>query len=342
MRVGRKTTTFLSVVLGLIILGAILGFIGPAKVFRQISALGWDGFSLMIASIVLTFLFWTLAWVVIMIGYGVTAPFTLSFWARIGSFAVSFLTPSMHFGGEPVRALVVEKESNSSYSRIFATIVAERITMMAALVAVILLGAFLGIYSKIPNDTLLYMILIALFFVSLVTILIMNFYKKLFLFTRFAAFLKRLLPWVELLERAESGIRHLEKEISMAFGQHLKHTLAAFLLDLVATVFMFIRPQIYFYFTQGRIFSIVELTMLFAMISVLSSLFWVTPGGIGVSEGGFIGIFALFGINGSEAVAYSFSVKVIQLFFVGLGLALLARYGIMNLIFEKRDKQQSS
>jgi len=338
VRLGRKTTTFLSVVLGLGVLGAILAFIGPAKVVQQVSALGWDGFALMISSIVLTFFFWTLAWFVVMKGYGVVAPFSLSFWARIGSFAVSFLTPSMHFGGEPVRALVIERESDSSYSRIFATIVAERITMMAALVAVILIGALMGIYSKLPSDTLIYLILISLLFVGLVSLLILNFYKKWFLFTRFAAFLRRKLPWTELIKRAESGIRHLEREIGMAFGQHIKHTAGAFLLDLVATVFMFIRPQIYFYFTQGRIFTIEELTMLFAMISVLSSFFWVTPGGIGVSEGGFIGIFAIFGISGSEAVAYSFSVKVIQLFFVGLGLALLARYGIMNLLFERRNK----
>ncbi|MBS3787698.1 flippase-like domain-containing protein [Candidatus Bipolaricaulota bacterium] len=338
MKLGRKTTTALSVVVGFAVLAAILWYIGPAKVVRQISALGWDGFALMISAIVLTFFFWTLAWMVVMKGYEVVAPFSLSFWARIGSFAVSFLTPSMHFGGEPVRALVIERESDSSYSRIFATIVAERITMLAALVAVILIGALMGIYTTLSSDALIYLILISLIFVGLVSLLIINFYKKMFLFTRFIAFLKRKLIWTEILQKAEDGTRHLEKEISMAFGQHIRHTGGAFLLDLVATVFMFIRPQIYFYFTQGRLFTIEELTLLFAMISVLSSFLWVTPGGIGVSEGGFIGIFAVFGISGSEAVAYSFSIKIIQLFFVGLGLALLARYGIMNLLFERQNK----
>lgn len=338
MKLGRKTTTALSVVLGFAVLAAILWYIGPAKVVRQISALGWDGFALMISALVLTYFFWTLAWMVVMKGYDVVAPFSLSFWARIGSFAVSFLTPSMHFGGEPVRALVIERESDSPYSRIFATIVAERITMLAALVALILIGALMGIYTTLPSDALIYLILISLIFVGLVSLLILNFYKKMFLFTKFIAFLKRKLIWTEILQRAEDGTRHLEKEIGMAFGQHIKHTGGAFLLDLVATVFMFIRPQIYFYFTQGRLFTIEELTLLFAMISVLSSFLWVTPGGIGVSEGGFIGIFAIFGISGSEAVAYSFSIKIIQLFFVGLGLALLARYGIMNLLFERQNK----
>lgn len=339
MRLGRKVTTALSVVLGVAILAAILWYIGPAKVWGQISSLGWDGFALMVGAIVLTFFFWTLAWIVVMKGYGVVAPFSLSFWARIGSFSVSFLTPSLHFGGEPVRALVVERETDSSYSRVFATIVAERITMLAALVTIILIGAMMGVYTRLSTNTLPYLVLISLIFFGLVVTLILNFFKKLFLFTRFAAFLKRHLPWTDLMQKAEDSIRHLEKEIGMAFGQHKKHTGVAFLLDLAATVFMFIRPQIYFYYTQGRVFSIVELTMLFAMISVLSSLFWVTPGGIGVSEGGFIGIFAIFGITGSEAVAYSFSLKAIQLFFVGFGLVLLAHYGIMRLLFEgKKEK----
>ncbi|MCF7891111.1 flippase-like domain-containing protein [Candidatus Bipolaricaulota bacterium] len=339
MRLGRKATTALSVVLGVAILAAILWYIGPAKVWSQISSLGWDGFALMVGAIVLTFFFWTLAWIVVMKGYGVVAPFSLSFWARIGSFSVSFLTPSMHFGGEPVRALVIERETDSTYSRAFATIVAERITMLAALVTVILIGAMMGVYTRLSTNTLPYLVLISLIFFGLVVTLILNFFRKLFLFTRFAAFLKRHLPWTRLLQKAEDSIRHLEKEIGMAFGQHKKHTGVAFLLDLAATVFMFIRPQIYFYYTQGRLFSIVELTMLFAMISVLSSLFWVTPGGIGVSEGGFIGIFAIFGISGSEAVAYSFSLKAIQLFFVGFGLVLLAHYGIMRLLFEGKKEE---
>lgn len=339
MRLGRKATTALSVVIGVVILAAILWYIGPAKVWSQISSLGWDGFALLVGAVVLTFFFWTLAWVVIMKGYGVVAPFSLSFWARIGSFSVSFLTPSMHFGGEPVRALVIERETDSTYSRAFATIVAERITMLAALVTIILIGAMMGVYTRLSTNTLPYLVLISLIFFGLVVTLILNFFKKLFLFTRFAAFLKRHLPWTGFLQKAEDGIRHLEKEIGMAFGQHKKHTGVAFLLDLAATVFMFIRPQIYFYYTQGRLFSIVELTMLFAMISVLSSLFWVTPGGIGVSEGGFIGIFAIFGISGSEAVAYSFSLKAIQLFFVGFGLVLLAHYGIMRLLFKRKKEE---
>jgi len=147
VRLGRKTTTALSVVLGVAILAAILWYIGPAKVWNQISSLGWDGFALLVGAIVLTFFFWTLAWVVIMKGYGVVASFSLSFWARIGSFSVSFLTPSLHFGGEPVRALVIERETDSTYSRAFATIVAERITMLSALVKVILIGAMIVLFQ---------------------------------------------------------------------------------------------------------------------------------------------------------------------------------------------------
>jgi len=341
LHLNRKNTTILSVVAGLGILGTILAIVGPKKVINQIATLGWDGFGFLIVSILGMFLFWTLAWLVIMRGFEVEAPIPLCFWARIGSFAVSYLTPSMHFGGEPVRALVIERESESSYSRIFATIVAERISMMTALVTVIVLGALFGLFSQLPTNTLLYLVLISLLFVFLLTSLILNFYKKLFLFTRFLAWLKKLLPWPEVLGKVEGIVKHLEQEINMAFGQHIKHTFIALLLDLIATIFMLLRPQIYFYFTQGRIFSLIELTMLFALISVLSSMFWITPGGIGIAEGGLIGIFALFGISGSEAVAYSFSVKVIEFFFVGVGLALLARYGIMNLLFERRGKSEN-
>jgi len=324
---------------GVLIVGAILYYIGIEEILKQISRLGWRGFALFILSVVMTFIFWTLGWIVIMRGYKVKIPFISCLGARIGSYAVSYLTPSMHFGGEPVRALIAQRKSDSSYRRIFATIATERITTAIALIFFIILGAFQGITSQLPANTLSYMILVSLIFTALLVLLVLNFVRGYFIFSGILVWLEKIVPWKEPLEKAEKTVRGLEEDINVAFSTNIKQTLLACLLNIVATFFMYIRPQIFFYFSQGKLLSFSQLSIIFALIALLSSFLWITPGGLGIAEGGYIGIFALVGAQGSDAVAFSLSIKIVELFFVGLGLSLMARYGILGLLFRKKESR---
>ena len=338
-RINRKIATVISVLVGLAVLAGIVYYIGLEEVVSQIQTLGWDGFLALVLIVFATFVFWTLSWLVILRGYEIEAPTGSCLAARISSFAVSYLTPSMHFGGEPVRALLIEKKTTSTYTRVFASIATERITSALSLVCFIFLGAYEGLSNQLPIDTMFYLILLGLVFAGLLLLVLLNFINGYLLFTRFMRWLKRHLVWTDLLERAEDVTRNLEYDITKAFREQRKHTIVAFLLNLIATLFMYLRPQIFFYFSQGKLFTFSEISIIFALIVLLSSFFWVTPGGLGVAEGGLIGIFALVGVEGSDAVAYSFSVKVIELLFVGFGLAWMAHFGVLNLIFARRDAE---
>lgn len=193
--------------------------------------------------------------------------------------------------------------------------------------------AYQGIYTQLPANTLIYLILLTVLFSALLALIILNFVNGYYFFSRTVEWLERILPDIELLHKAKKTIRNLEDDIRKSFRTHLKHTVVAFVLNLVATFFMYIRPQIFFYFSKGSLFSFSQLSIIFALLALLSSFLWITPGGLGIVEGGMIGIFALVGAEGSDAVAYSFSIKMIELFFVGFGLAWMARFGILNLLF---------
>lgn len=56
---------------------------------------------------------------------------------------------------------------------------------------------------------------------------------------------------------------------------------------------------------------------------------------MGISRGGYIGVFALVALKGSTAVTYSFSIQAIQWIITGIDLTLLAFYGIMNSLAER-------
>mgnify|MGYP006298334413 FL=1 len=184
------------------------------------------------------------------------------------------------------------------------------------------------------------MILLTIIFLALLVLIIVNFVKGYFIFSRFIGFLERLFPYIALLEKAEETVEKLEKDISSSFRGHLKHTFIAFLLNLVATFFMFIRPGIFFYFSQGKILTFPQISVIFALLSLLASFFWVTPGGLGIAEGGLIGIFALIGASGSDAVAYSFSVKIVEMIFVSFGIAWMARFGIIEILFSGKKEEE--
>jgi uncharacterized membrane protein YbhN (UPF0104 family) len=94
---------------------------------------------------------------------------------------------------------------------------------------------------------------------------------------------------------------------------------------------MFLRPQVFFYFADQQLFSFAQLAIIFALIAVVSSVLWITPGGIGVFEGGMVGIFALLGISQGSAVAYGLALKMVELPLVGLGLLHLVGFGLLRI-----------
>ncbi len=336
---SENKTSITSVFIGLIVVTGIVFYIGPSKVISQIGNLGWMGFSLIFLSLILTFLFWTVSWIVIMRAHGIKPPLGSSLGARISSFAVSYLTPSMHFGGEPVRAMLITKRSEASYTSAFATIATERITSALAMLTFIMLGAYEAIYIQLPSNALIYLILLTVLFFALLVLIIVNFVRGYFIFSKILAFLKRILPSFSLLDRAEEAVESLERDINSSFSEHLRHTVIAYFLNLIATFFMFIRPQIFFYYSKGELLTLPQISILFALISLLASFFWVTPGGLGIAEGGLIGIFAMIGASGSDAVAYSFSVKMVEFLFVGFGITWMAHFGIIEYLFKGREEQ---
>ncbi|MFP4589616.1 MAG: flippase-like domain-containing protein [Candidatus Acetothermia bacterium] len=339
----RKITTIVSVLLGLLVIAGIVYYIGFEDIVGLILRLGWAGFASLVLTVSLTFVFWGASWIVILRADGVNAPVWSCLAARLSSFAVSYLTPSMHFGGEPVRALLIDKETDSSYTKVFATIATERITTALALACFVLLGAYEGIANQLPTQTLSYLILLSAVFGGLLVLLVINFTGGHFFFSRIARRAVKAFPaGHRFVQKTEEVVNNLENDISRAFQEHRRSTVYAFLLNMVAILFMYLRPQVFFYFSKGKLFPPSELAIIFALTILLSSFLWITPGGLGISEGGLIGIFALVGVKGSDALAYSFSVKMIELFLVGFGLAWMGHYGILNLIFDRESNEQDT
>lgn len=317
-----------SALLGVGIVLAVLHFVSWRQIAQGITALGWKGSLGFFINVSLTFVFWTLSWWVILKSYGVKPSTLAIIKARLSGFAFSYLTPSMYFGGEPVRVYVVSKNLECPKPTLFATVFVEKILEAISLLLFICLGSFYALFSaQVPPSLKTNLIVINVLLGTLIILGAINFYRRFFWLTKLVQFITRFLPWKKFLKKATDKIREMEKEIHKAAHQHVKATFLAFLSTMASTFFIYLRPQIFFYYSQKTLFSFPQLSLIFALTMVLASFFWITPGGLGIAEGGRIGIFALVGISQGGAVAFSFAVKAIELIFVGLGLISLLRFG---------------
>ena len=325
-----------SIVLGLGLLGGVLYFVGWRRIFAEMRALGVPGISGIVGSVLLAMAAWTLSWWIILRSYGIRLPLSQVIGARLSGYAISYLTPTLYFGGEPVRALMVTGKTNAPTTRVFATVFLERFLGGLSMIVFILVGSFFAISSPTlawPEKRLL---ISGVGFITFwILVGLVDFAWNLKWISRVIRLLGVVFRrWREPLKRAAGKVSETEDEIHFAFTKHWKGTALAFVVQLLATFFVYMRPQVFFYFSSGQVFTFPQLSLLFTLTVILLSFFlWITPGGIGTGEAAIIGIFHLVApsVSNQGAVAFSLMFKFAESILVAIGLYYLAQRGIARI-----------
>jgi len=319
-----------SIGVGLGLLGGVLYWVGWRGVVAAIHALGTAGMLGVVGAVMLAMAAWILSWWIILRGYGIHLRLATVTAARLGGYAISYLTPTLYFGGEPVRAMMVVGRTAAPTTRIFATIIVERFLGGLSLLVFVLIGTFYAILS--PSVDLLNRRAViggVLFVTFWIVVGLIDFAGNFKWISRSIRMLRHLLPRFQRgLIRAAKRVSETEDEISFAFTQHWKSTLLAFAVQLLATFFAYMRPQVFFFFSAGRTFGFPQLSLLFTFNLLLSFLLWITPGGVGTGEAALIGVFTLVNVGKEEAVAFSLVFKFFELILVAVGLTCLVRRGL--------------
>lgn len=336
MRVKRNGwKIILSIAIGFAILAAVLYFVGWRKMFAEMHALGAFGILSVLGNVLISMTFWILCWWVILRSYGIRLPLRVIIGSRLAGYAVSYLTPTLYFGGEPVRALLVVGKSDAPTTRIFATIVVERFLGGLSMIVFILMGSFYALSSPQIPPSERRLLASAIGFVTLwILVGLVNFAGNFKWISRIIRLLGKPFPrWKTALEKAANKVSETEDEIHYAFTRHWKGTLAAFFLQTVATFFVYMRPQFFFLFSAGIHFTFPQLSLIFTFTIMLSFFLWITPGGLGTAEAALVGVFALVIplVTSAGVVAYSLIFKFAESIFVAVGMAYLAKRGIQSM-----------
>ena len=342
-RLKKNLALVLSVTVGLGLLGGVLYYVGWRSILAQIYALGFIGISAVIGTVLLTMLIWLASWSVILLSYGIKVPLRYIIGARLSGYAVTYTTPSLYSGGEPIRALLITDHTPAPSTRIFATIIVERFLGALSLIFFVIGGGIYALLTSRVEAVAKEGVFIGIAFITFWIIVgLVNFTGNFKWASRLIGLLKRPFPrWERGIGRAVDKVAETEDEIYDAFTRHWKGTFLAFLIQLVATFFVFIRPQVFFYFSSGRTFDFAQFSLLFTFNVMISFFFWITPGGLGTGEAALIGIFRLVGVGKEGAVAFSLAFKIVEFVLVAVGLFYLFHKGISRLLNRaKRRRQQ--
>ncbi len=326
----------LSIVIGLGLLGGVLYYVGWRRIFAEMRDLGVPGITGIVGSVLLAMAAWTLSWWIILHSYGIRLRLTEVIGARLSGYAVSYLTPTLYFGGEPVRALMVTGKTDAPTTRVFATVFLERLLGGMSMILFILIGSFFAISSPTLPWSEKRLLISGVGFVTFwILVGLVDFAWNLKWISRAVRLIGALFRrWRGPLGRAADKVSETEDEIHFAFTKHWKGTVLAFLVQLVATFFVYMRPQVFFYYASGQVFTFPQLSLLFTLTVILLSFFlWITPGGIGTGEAAIIGIFHLVApsVSNQGAVAFSLIFKFAESILVAIGLYYLAQQGIARI-----------
>ncbi len=329
---GRAWLAAALIGVGLGLFALVLSLVGPAAVWAQVQALGPWGFLALLGNDLAATLLWVGSWGILLRAFGIRLPPAQTFGIGVAGFAVSYITPVAYAGGEPVRAWLVSRKAGASLTTAFATLFVDRLLAGLSLVLFALLGGAFTLTGDLLPPTARIQVAVGLFVVaSAVALGVLSFARNYHWLSRIVAAAGRLHRSWNWPGQWAKKIHTMEDEMHQAFTQLLPWTALAFLLQLGSFFCTYLRPQLFFYFTEGRRFSLPDLAVYFNLNAILTTLLWLTPAGLGTAEGGRVGILTLIGISPQGGMAFSLTVRFLELLLVAIGLLYLSREGLLRM-----------
>ena len=266
----------------------------------------------------------TLRWSIILKSQGCKVPFQKLFVYKLAGFAVSYVTPAAHMGGEPVRAYLLNKNHNIEFKKSLSSVVIDKSLYLslngffACITILIILANFtvserteaLMIFSFFAMAAAIY----AFYYLTL--------NEKGFFTTCFR--LLGLSKW-KLTKKYEKDIKDMESHLIYFFKYNKKAFLNAFLTFLLVWVLMFVEFKLAL-LLLGYDASFAAIFIFFSFVGLAYII--PVPAALGALEFGQSSASAILRISSGIGLALSIVIRGRDMIWVFLGLSYLALHKI--------------
>jgi uncharacterized protein (TIRG00374 family) len=270
----------------------------------------------------------TLQWSLILREAGIFRGIWKTFWSRISGFSLTYLTPSLYFGGEPVRASLY-KDPRMSYQRLYATIALDKYIELATKFPCIITGFALLVFLAHPSTALVVVsgsfIAACIGFFGFVITRLFN--GKVFIVRLFKRVLR---PLARINRRAAvrvlRAMREFAEDVERLIRRRKIFYFAMLAGIVVAVVEVF--QTCYILAVLGQT-SLTHSFVIFATM-VIQGLIGLLPGNLGGMEGTHLFIFNVLGLGSNQSLVYTIILRIGQMTMVLLGILNIFFWRIMK------------
>jgi len=243
--------------------------------------------------------------------------------AKLAGFLVSYITPSVLVGGEPVRAYMIKERSKCGWEKSFASVVIDQTIYFFTVFLFMIMGfLFLVKYASLPTEIFYGFGTIAAFVVFTFYI----FYSRTLNSNSdgdgfFMFFIKTIkLNKIKFVKSREKKIVATEKIVSHFFKTKRKTLVEAFLFSVLELSLYLIIIWIVI-FCLGTVIKITQATSIFFLLTLAN--FVPIPGSLGSFEMALTFIFDFFGLGKSNGFTFSLIYRIINIALVFVGFFTL-------------------
>ncbi len=311
----KKKVIRISLLVGVLLFAFIIYKIGPAQIWDNIKRITWQNFLILVF---LRFLYWllrTLCWKTILEGYESNSSLLHLFAARMGSHAISQLTPTANIAGDAARVFMV---NSSSKKLCIASVIVDKTIEYISVVFFTIIGAAIVI-TRVTLPGKYKIIFISFVFTATLLLLYITSKQKRGFLGWIIKLLGKMKITFKFLERNQEKIKETDAYISEFYQQHRQLFLQVFLLYSLLMLFWTTEIHLTLMFIGAKGITFMD-SFLVVTLGTLASIFPFIPASLGVYEAAYVGIFALLGHSPDVGLTLVIIRRIIALMWAGIGL----------------------
>ena len=330
---NRTKAFVLTTVIGLSILYFTYSNLGIVNVVETFKHFSLKRFLIYITAVTLIEIFLVIRWNTVLKAFKLKVPFHNLFLYKMSGYAVGYLSPQAHIGGEPVRALLL-KRHNIKFKQGISSVLIDKSMQLTT----DLLFAFVGASALFLHFSISRRIEFLIFGFITAAISLLGFYfycmikKKPF----FSAILSlRFLKKNNKLKKLREDIIEVENTLHVFYVKHFNYFIRIIIINLFLYVLMFVE-----YSTAAMLFGFKPsiFTTLIVMGGVALSYSLPVPMALGVLEVSQISALGLLRQNKAIGLSISLLVRMKDIIRTVIGSSALLYFGINKGLIWKQIK----